>query len=435
MAQKHLVPIDLSKNELQNARIQNLATAPGSPVAGQFYYDTVSNHLYTWNGSGWEQASGGGGSGTVTSVGLTMPTGFSVASSPVTTSGTIAVTTTLNGILKGTGSAFAVASATDIGGAVRLDQISAPTAAVALNAQKITGLADPTAAQDAATKSYVDLTAQGFDHKPTATVATAAALPAVAYANGAAGVGATLTASANGVLTVDGYATLLNDRILVKDQASGLQNGLYLVTTQGTAGAAFVLTRVPEMDQATEFAGALIAVEDPGTVNSNSLWLCTNSADPTVGTTAITFVELNKAADLVAGTGITLSGNTVSVATAYAGGTSIATVGTVTVGTWSATTIALNKGGTGSTTAAGARTNLGATGKYSATIGDNAATSITITQATHGLAADRTNLAIVSDATSGAQVVCDITYASNGDVTFAFSTAPTTNQYRVTIIG
>lgn len=172
----------------------------------------------------------------------------------------------------------------------------------------------PSAASDVVTKGYVDSLAQGTPMKPTARVATTGALsPTNTYSNGASGVGATLTATGNGILTVDGVNTVLNDIILVKDEASGLKNGVYQVTTQGTAGVPYVLTRVVGMDISTEFAGGVVPVESEGTTNKNSLWLCNNTSAPTVGTTSITFTQLNGATDLIQGTGITISGNTISL--------------------------------------------------------------------------------------------------------------------------
>jgi hypothetical protein len=438
---KFLVPIDLTKQELQNARIHNLATAPASPVAGQEYYDTAVNHLFVWNGSGWEQASGGGGSGTVTSVGLSLPSIFTITVSPVTTAGTLTATlatqTTNLVFASPNGSTgaptFRALVAADL---PRLDQITAPTASVSLNSQRITNLATPTTGTDAATKGYVDTAVQGLQQKPTATVATAAALPACTYANGTSGVGATLTGNSNAALTVDGYAVAAGDRVLVKDQATGFQNGLYDVTQPGTGATPFILTRNIDMDTAAEFPGAFIPVEDAGTANANSLWLCTNTAQPTVGTTAITFVQLNKGTDLAAGTGISITGNSVAISGTYVGQTSITTLGTITTGTWTGTSIAVANGGTGSTTAAGARTNLGAAGKYTATIGDGATTAIAITQATHGLASNGSMLADCFDATTGSKVYPDITINNtNGTVTFTFTTAPATNAYRVVIMG
>jgi hypothetical protein len=438
---KFLVPIDLTKQELQNARIHNLATAPSSPVAGQEYYDTATNHLYVWNGSGWEQASGGGGSGTVTSVALSLPAIFTVSGSPVTTAGTLTAvlaSETANTVLAApNGSAgaptFRALAAADL---PRLDQITAPTASVSLNSQRITNLATPTTGTDAATKNYVDVAIQGLTQKPTATVATTAALPTNTYANGTSGVGATLTATANAALTVDGYAVATGDRVLVKDQASAFQNGLYDVTQPGSGATPFILTRNIDMDTAAEFPGAFIPVEDAGTTNANSLWLCTNTAAPTVGTTAITFVQLNKGTDLAAGTGISITGNSVAISGSYVGQTSITTLGTITTGTWTGTSIAVANGGTGSTTAAGARTNLGAVGKYSATIGDGATTAIAITQGTHGLASNGQMTTQCFDASTGVQVYPDVTINNaNGTVTFTFTTAPATNAYRVVIMG
>lgn len=110
--------------------------------------------------------------------------------------------------------------------------LSGQSAALALNSQKITGLADPTADQDAATKAYVDSVKAGLDVKESVRVASTAHISA-SYNSSAK----TLTASSAGVLSIDGVETALNDRILVKDQSTGSNNGIYKVTTAGAAGS------------------------------------------------------------------------------------------------------------------------------------------------------------------------------------------------------
>jgi hypothetical protein len=193
-----------------------------------------------------------------------------------------------------------------------------------------TSATTPTNATDVVNKQYADTLAQGMTQKPTARVATAAALsPTNTYNNGNAGVGATLTATSVGILTVDGVSTVLNDIILVKNEATPANNGLYQVTTAGTASVAYVLTRLPSMDSSSEFSGAFIPVESEGTANKNSLWLCTNTTAPTVGTTAITFVQLNGATDLIPGTGLTISGNTISLTNQITAGGPIGGAGSV----------------------------------------------------------------------------------------------------------
>ena len=121
-------------------------------------------------------------------------------------------------------------------------------------------------------------------------VATAAALPA--YVQAGAGLGATLTAAGVGILTVDGVATVLGDRILVKDGAAGADNGIYEVTTEGTAGAAFVLTRATDHDVDAEVT-SLDSVSVAGGPVNGGLTFQITTADPiTVDTTAVVWAEM-----------------------------------------------------------------------------------------------------------------------------------------------
>ncbi len=119
-----------------------------------------------------------------------------------------------------------------------------------------------------------------------ATVSVLSNTPA--YSNGTAGVGATLTASTNGALTIDGYTVLLNDRILVNNQASALQNGVYTLTTLGTGGVHYVLTRATDYNTPTAIntSGAIPVLN--GTVNNNILFVLSNSVT-TIGVTAINY--------------------------------------------------------------------------------------------------------------------------------------------------
>ena len=89
---------------------------------------------------------------------------------------------------------------------------------------------------------------------------TAALSPANTYSNGSLGVGATLTATGNGTLTVDGHLVALNDRILVKDEAAPANQGIYLCTTAGTSSVPYVLTRSADMNTAAEVPGAFTFV-------------------------------------------------------------------------------------------------------------------------------------------------------------------------------
>ena len=222
-----------------------------------------------------------------------------------------------------------------------------------------------------ANKAYVDSVANGLDVKASVRVATAAALAACTYHNG----NGTLTGDANGALTVDGVAVAADNRILVKDQAAAAQNGFYKVTATGGAGAAFVLTRTPDADAASELTAGAFTFTEEGTANADNGYVLSTDGAVTLGTTAINFEQFSGAGQISAGNGLTKTGNTIdavgtagtitvsadaiTIAADYVGQNTIVTTGTISTGTWAATDVAVAHGGTGSSTAGGARTNLG----------------------------------------------------------------------------
>ena len=192
MARKHLVALDMSKNEIQNAVIQVLASDPGSPVNGQMYFNSSTKKLRTYNGTSWDEYGTGAGSGDVSSIETSSSdgqlvvfnstTGKSIKKSTLTgllkaSSGVVAAAvsgtdyapaTSGSSPLKGNGSGgFATATMSDLSGTA--------TAAVSMNSQRVTNVTDPSGAQDAATKSYVDNLVNGVSWKQAVRAATTTA--------------------------------------------------------------------------------------------------------------------------------------------------------------------------------------------------------------------------------------------------------------------
>jgi len=217
-------------------------------------------------------------------------------------------------------------------------------------------------------KSYVDSVANGLDVKKSVRVATTAALSAT-YNNGAG----TLTASSNGAIAIDGVTLSTDDRVLVKDfdgssTPTHVANGFYKVTNTGGASAAFVLTRTPDADAASELTPGAFTFVEQGTDNADNGYVLTTDGSVTLGTSAITFEQFSGAGQIDAGNGLTKSGNTINavgtadkitvsadaitIATTYVGQNSITTLGTITTGTWNGSTLGSAYGGTGLTAAA-----------------------------------------------------------------------------------
>jgi hypothetical protein len=167
-------------------------------------------------------------------------------------------------------------------------------------------------ATDAFVAAALNAAIQGLAVKPSVQEATATALPANTYSNGASGVGATLTAVLPGVLTVDGIAVTLGSRVLVQDEAAAANNGIYVMTTLGTVSVAYVLTRATDMNQTAEVPGAFVFTE-AGTVNGGAGFTVAGAGPYTIGTTAINWTQFSGAGEITAGAGLTKTGNVLSL--------------------------------------------------------------------------------------------------------------------------
>jgi hypothetical protein len=221
----------------------------------------------------------------------------------------------------------------------RLNEMTAPNGEVSFASQKITNLADPTSDNDAANKGYVDGVAQGLDIKDSCTAATTANI--------------TISTALNNGDTIDGVTLSTNDRVLVKNQNTASENGIYKV---GSSPA-----RVDDLAAGADAAGAFTFVEQ-GTVNGDNAFVCSSDkGSAVVGTNNLTFVQFSGAGQVIAGNGLDKSGNTLSVDLKSGGGLTIeSTELAVNLSAGSITgTLQVGDGGTGATSASGARTNLG----------------------------------------------------------------------------
>jgi hypothetical protein len=223
-------------------------------------------------------------------------------------------------------------------------QIGTATADVSIGGFKLTSLADPVSAQDAATKAYVDASRSGLDVKQSVRAATTANI------------------TLSGTQTIDGVALIAGDRVLVKDQSTGSANGIYVV-------AASSWSRSTDADTDAEVHAGMFTFVEEGTTHADSGWVLSTNNPIVVGSTSLTFAQFSGAGQITAGDGLTKTGNTINavgtsnrisvaadsidIASTYVGQTSITTLGTITTGVWNGTTVAVANGGTGATTLTG----------------------------------------------------------------------------------
>ena len=397
MAMLFVTNLDLGKNELQNARVQNLGSAPSSPVEGQIYYDTGDDTIYFRNASAWVDI---GGPGDITAVVAgTGLTGGATSGSATLTLANTAVT------------AAGYGSATQVG-------------TFTVDAQgRLTAAANATIA--VASTAVTDFT-EAVQDVAGALVAGTANEVNVAYddAAGTLTIGQPDDVTIGGVLTVTGNLVVNGTTTTVNSTTMSVDDPIV------TLGGDTAPSSDDNKDRGVEFryhTGSAAKVGYFGYDDSTGYFTyipdATNTSEVFSGTQGtISALAYNIGANAVL-SGTTLGSTIVT--------SSLTAVGTIATGTWEATDVAVAHGGTGASTAAAARTNLGATTKVTGTIGDGNATAIAVT---HSLGTDDV-LVEVYDASSKETVICDVDRTSTNAVTLTFASAPASNAYKVVIIG
>lgn len=555
MARKFVVSLDLNKNELINARIQNLSTAPSSPVSGQIYYDTVANVLYFWNGTEWISTSGSleviqdaigayvsGGTGLtstyndttgVTTIDLDNTTvnagsygttaaktasftvdaqgrltsaseqDIQIATSQVTnlgefiddtvgdsvaglikegegidvvyddTAGTLTIsaedaTSSNKGIASFNSTDFTVTSGAvtlnaervedivsnlivggtgidatynDGAGSLTIDIDSTVTtnsgsqtltnktlgtgnslsADLNANSNKITNLANPTNPNDAANKAYVDAVSEGLHVHAAARVYVATNID--------------LSTDLESGDVIDGITLATGDRVLVNGQTTTSQNGIYVVQASGAA------VRATDFDTALEVKSGDFIFVSAGTSYGNTGWVQTLTP-ATIGTDPISFTQFSGAGTYTAGAGLTLTGTVFSAdVTPTSGNASLTnTGGAIEVKTDTSRGLSVDANGlginvgTGLTHSAGALTFASGYGvrKASFNIGNASAISFTVN---HNFATRDLTVQIYENASPYAQVEADVEHTDSNNITVKFAVAPSSNEYRVVVIG
>lgn len=468
MARQFLTSLNLNKNELLNARIQNLANDPSNPVLGQIYFNTSLNEMRVYNGTEFEAVGLNGVTASAAEInildGATLSTtelnyvdgvtsgiqGQLDAKAPINNpvfTGDVSVVSNI--IFEGSSAdanettvtatnptadrtiTLPDASGTVILSTNKVTDLTAPTSSFSMNSQKIVSLADPIDPQDAATKAYVDAARSGLDVKASVRVATTGNVPL-----------ATPPGSIDGVTLADG------NRVLIKNQDIQAENGIYVYSEVASA-----LLRADDANSSAEVTAGMFTFVSEGTVNADSGWVLTTNDTITLGTTALVFAQFSGAGQITAGAGLTKTGNTIDavgttdritvnadsidIASTYVGQSSITTLGTITTGSWEAGTIDVERGGTGATTAAGAKGNLGFMTRFAV---DNdllvPSSGIVTWTVTHNLGTRDVTVQVFDTATYE-NVEVDVARTSTSVVTLSWNASAnvTAAAYRVVVIG
>ena len=423
MAQKFLTNIDLNQNQLINAKFEALATNPSSGnFEGRMYFNTATFTLMVYANSAWRKSvhsiASGGGAG--------IAEALTVSESNGTVTLTLNVADTDSAGLLPAAMWQMLTDATDDATASKL---------VKRDSSGRAKVATPTDTAHIATKGYVDSARQGLDVKQSVRVASTGN---VAIATGLAAGQA-----------IDGVTLVAGDRVLLKNQTTPSENGIYVAVASGAASRSSDANGTADTGELK--SGTFTFVEE-GTVNFDSGFVVSTDGTITVGSTGITWTQFSGAGSFEAGDGLSKNGTQVNVnvtanrtaitadaidiASTYVGQSSITTLGTITTGVWNGTDVAVADGGTGASTAATARANLGIENPGAATAANTSTPSLArIASKGCALHSSEVSTTVVTHNFNNVNVIVQIFQPSTGEIVVGDITARTADSVTVVLLG
>jgi len=432
MAQKFLTNIDLNQNQLLNGTFEVVGTDPNTGnFDGRMIFNSTEGviKVYDLTAAAWRKMI----------TGVTAAGDHSTAITVNESNGVITITPNL-----ATSASAGLLSASDFS---KLADATSEATANKLVLRDGAGQAKfgtPTDPAHAATKSYVDAARSGLDVKDSVRAATTGP---VNLAN---------QLEAGDVLDTD-VTLVAGDRVLVKDQSTASENGIYVVQASGAA------VRATDFDSNAEVTPGAFTFVEEGTLNADSGWVLTTNGTINVGVTGLTWALFSVAGSIFAGDGLTKTGNTlnvvgttdrisvssdaVDIASTYAGQSTITTLGTITTGVWNGTDVAVADGGTGASDAATARTNLGIKTTAGAVTTTTSAlariakqgcaassTGVSTTTVTHNFGTTDVNVQIY-EVSSGATVIGDVTRSNGDTLSVVLYGTISANDYTIVVVG
>jgi len=431
MATKFVTNLDLNQNQLLNATFEVLAFDPNTNLFdGRMIFNSTEGvvKVYDATASAWRKI--------ITSI--SSAGDYATALTINESNGSITITPNL-----ATSASAGLMTASDF---TKLGDATPNATANKLVIRDGDGQAKfgtPTDPAHAATKGYVDAARSGLDVKQSVRAATTGPI--------------NLATQLEAGDTLDTTVTLAEgDRVLVKNQSTASENGIYVVQASGAA------VRATDADSSAEVTAGMFTFVSEGTVNADSGWVLTTNDTIVLGTTGLTFAQFSGAGQVTAGDGLTKDGNTlnvggttdrititadaVDIASTYVGQATITTLGTITTGTWNGVDIAVADGGTGSSTASGARTNLAET----STSGQTTSTPVLARVAKQGCAASSVGVSTttvthnfgttdvivqVYEVSTGATVFADVTRSNGNTVSVVMNGTISANDYTIVVTG